>query len=299
MERFLHKEWLRPQPAMYQITLAFDGSAHAAWVGHYAIRLAAAAGTPLRIIHIDDGSPSGREVSSGLRHLRGFAEGIGLDTVVEEIAGTSAGVAAALEGAVPADDEQIIVAGLRATERGRGLLAGTVSESLLRTQTHNVLAIRAVSPGLLGHPRHLLYALSSNPRGARRAALFVGLLGAGLDRLSLLTVVAPRFGGLSHPTPDELAALRARGAAHLDRALARLRRVLPPEGPLVDPCVAVAADWPAQIVRHVGRVGAELVLVGSTERTLPQRVVLGNPLERLLRDTLCDVAIFRRARGAS
>jgi len=160
-----------------------------------------------------------------------------------------------------------------------------------------VLAIRVTSPSLLGHARNALFALSQNPNSAGRAAPFLRLLAPELTRLSLLTVMSPTLGRLSRPSGEDLRLLRARGADVLQRAEARLRRILAPFEIPVDPHVSVSSDWPAEITRHAGRARAELVLVGSTHRTLPRRVVFGNPLERVLHDAVCDVAIFRSSQA--
>ena len=38
----------------------------------------------------------------------------------------------------------------------------------------------------------------------------------------------------------------------------------------------------------------QMILLGASERSLPHRFVHGNPLERILRDTVCDVGIYCR-----
>ena len=43
--------------------------------------------------------------------------------------------------------------------------------------------------------------------------------------------------------------------------------------------------WPARLSR--------LVCLGASERSLPQRLAYGNPIERILRDAPCDVAVYR------
>ncbi len=57
---------------------------------------------------------------------------------------------------------------------------------------------------------------------------------------------------------------------------------------------ALAADWAGEVLVQAGKLGAQLILLGASERSLPHRVVYGNRLERILRDTACDVGIYRR-----
>jgi len=284
---------------MTRIVLAYDGSIHADWVGRYAVRLAGASGSGLEVLHVDDGASMAGVVESRLAHLREIAAKSSVDVSLRQLALPPAGgVAGALHAAVPPDAGCIIVSGLRARESGRGLLRGTVSERLLRSGHHDVLAIRVVSPSLLGHARHVLLSLSENPDAARRAALFLRLFASDLASLSLLTVVSPRLGRLASPTGADLRSLRARGMQHLSQVESQLRGALAPFEIPFDAQVSVAWDWSTEVTQFAARTRPDLVLLGSTERTLASRFVFGNPLERALRDAVCDVAIFRRAQGA-
>ena len=56
----------------------------------------------------------------------------------------------------------------------------------------------------------------------------------------------------------------------------------------------LAADWAGEILVQAGKLGVQMILLGASERSLPHRVVYGNRLERILRDTACDVGIYRR-----
>jgi len=60
---------------------------------------------------------------------------------------------------------------------------------------------------------------------------------------------------------------------------------------------ALAGSWANEVVRHAARLKSQLILLGASERTLPQRMFGSNPLERVLHGASCDVAIFRKARG--
>jgi nucleotide-binding universal stress UspA family protein len=282
---------------MSGIVLAYDGSIHGDWVARYAIRLARTSGQGLQVLHVDDGTISRETLESRFVHLRELAAATGVEISLRHLPSKGADVARALDADVPVGAGRILVSGLRSRQSGRGLLHGTVAERLLRSTRHDVLAIRVVSPSLLGHARHLLFALSQNPRSSARAAPFLKLFAPELTRLSLLTVMSPRLGQLSRPTAADLRMLRARGREYLRQVEAELRGALAPFEVPLDPHVAVTADWSGEIIRHAGRARAELLLLGSTERTLTRRLVFGNPLERLLRDAICDVAIYRRSRA--
>ena len=80
----------------------------------------------------------------------------------------------------------------------------------------------------------------------------------------------------------------------LERCEATLRRTveLPPR---VERCTDVAEAWPTQLVMDAHRAHAHLLLLGASDHLLPRRFSLSNPLEAVLRNAACDVAVFRAA----
>jgi nucleotide-binding universal stress UspA family protein len=278
-----------------RIALAYDGSIHGDWVGRYALRLARAAGSPLEVVHVDDGALPSAALETRLNRLRDMAAASGVDLSAREL-GSTGDVAGAIDAAFPADDGTLVVCGLRARESGRGLLRGTVSEALLSRGRHDVLAVRVVSPSLLGHARHVLFCVSGTPESAAAAGPFLELLAPELTRLSLLTVVSHPFERVSRPTAGDLRRLHARGTHFLQQVEAELESALGSFEIPFDPHVSISRDWPAEITRQAGRARAELVMLGATEHTLTRRL-FGNPLESVLRDAVCDIAIFRLARA--
>lgn len=281
---------------MTDVVFAYDGSSHCGWVARYAIRLARNGDGSLCIVHVRDGAIDDTALDDGIGHMREIAEAAGVTCTRASIELAPDGVAATISAFMRQRPESVLVLGLRAREDGRGLLKDTVSDALLASSHHDVLAIRVVSPGLMASARHILYALSQNPNSARRGRHFLELLGLQTTRLSLLTVVSPALGRLAHPTANDLRALSAVGSTFLGGVQAELRQTLPP-ATVIDPAVVVSGDWPAEITRHAGRIGAELILLGATERTLPRRMLFGNPLERVLHGASCDVGVFRLGTG--
>jgi nucleotide-binding universal stress UspA family protein len=61
----------------------------------------------------------------------------------------------------------------------------------------------------------------------------------------------------------------------------------------MDSRTLVCADWEHEIAVYANRLKTRLILVGTRARTLPHRLIFSNPLERLLRTTPCDIALYR------
>jgi nucleotide-binding universal stress UspA family protein len=62
---------------------------------------------------------------------------------------------------------------------------------------------------------------------------------------------------------------------------------------VVDAQVAVSDDVSSEIVLAANKTKSRLIYLGASERNLSERYFYGNPVERVLRDATCDVAIYR------
>src|SRR3990172_9214482 len=132
---------------------AYDGSINGDWVSHYAIRLACHdTDRRLELIHVDDGEMPREELAKKLGRIESECQGRSVDLSVR-IAPLRVSVFASLVELLPPGRETHLICGTRVRPRRRGYLAGTVSESLLRSGRFQVLAVRVVQPGLLGLPK--------------------------------------------------------------------------------------------------------------------------------------------------
>jgi nucleotide-binding universal stress UspA family protein len=202
-------------------------------------------------------------------------------------------VAATLLDTIPAGRETLRVCGTRVRPGHRGLLSGTVSEHLLRVGHCPTLALRVVQPGLLGLPREFLIPLAGHPRGLTAALPFLVRLATDVARIHLLRVVevtTSRYRRLPAPRAERLS---AEGRRYLHDA----EEVLSAEAAFaqvrLDSLVVVSDDVPKEIVIAANRTKSRLILMGASERNLSQRFFYGNPIEQVLRETPCDVAVYR------
>jgi len=148
---------------------------------------------------------------------------------------------------------------------------------------------------VLGQPGRVLLPLAGHPRGAAQALPLLRLLGADLSHLHVLFVrEVSRLRRLDHPH-DTLEALLAEGRAFVERIEAESRAALLPHRCDIDGSVVLSNDAAREILVHAGKIRARLVCLGASERTLSQRLVRGNPIERILRDAPADVAVYRSA----
>jgi nucleotide-binding universal stress UspA family protein len=199
----------------------------------------------------------------------------------------------AIRSAVPEGPEHYLVCGTRAQGRGCGFLNGTTSEQLRRSGHCNVLAVRVVQPGLLGSPRRLLLPVTERPGGFRSGLPFLRLFGPQISHLHIVLVARVgrgRFRVLSHEGSERL---RSPGQAYCERVEREIVEQLGLGSKVMDAQVVVSDEIPREILIAANRTKSRLIYMGASERNLPQRFLYGSPIEQVLRDATCDVAIYR------
>ena len=275
------------------LVYAYDGSLNGDWVAHYAVRFAATtAERRLRLLHVYDGRPP---VGLQQRIARIAEEcavlGVGLESELHAAAGWK--VADRLLALVPPGPDTMLVAGTRARPRNLAFLAGTVSARLLSAAHCSVVAIRVAHPGVLGQPGRVLLPVAGHPRGASHALPLLRLLGPDLRALHLLLVRELSRLRFRLLRPASARRLLAEGQAFVTRVEEEVRAALAPLDYALDAHVVVSDDAPKEILVFAGKLRSRLVCLGSSERSLPQRLAYGNPIEQILRDAPCDVAVYR------
>lgn len=61
----------------------------------------------------------------------------------------------------------------------------------------------------------------------------------------------------------------------------------------MDAHVVVSDDVSKEIVIAANKTRSKLIYMGASKRSLMERFYYGNPMEQVLRDATCDVAIYR------
>ncbi len=272
---------------------AYDGSINGDWVSHYAAQLAAAhPQRTLNLVHVRDGQTSVPQLDEKLRRIQ--AECARLDVeLVPHVLASAGTILKTILAAVPEGAASYLMCGTRVRARQRGLLSGTISEKLLRSGHCNVLAVRVVQPGLLGLPHRLLLPVAGHPRGFRSGLPFLRLFGPQVSHLHILFVARVgrwRFRWLSHEATEHR---RLPGQSYCERVEQEISEQLGLGSKVVDAHVVVSDDVPKEIVIAANKTKSRLIYLGASERNLTERFFHGNPIEQVLRNATCDVAIYR------
>jgi len=276
------------------IYLAYDGSINADWVARYALRMAGnVPGNRLTLVHIRDDTISPDRVEAKIGRVRAEGRALKVEVSVNTLT-MQQDVLTTLLAAIPAGKDVYCICGARATSRGKGFLAGTVSQRLLRARRFNTLALRVVNPGLLGCPGNVMFPLAGHPRKFQAAMPFLVMLGPCIRSLILLRVMT-----VNRLLYRYLSAARARaflreGTLYVREVMEEIIAVTGRERFRLDDHVLLSDDWSKEILIQAGKVHAGLMMLGASDKFLQSRFYYGSRLEHILRHTPCDVGIYRK-----
>jgi len=150
-----------------------------------------------------------------------------------------------------------------------------------------------VQPGLLGLPHDLLVPLAGHGDGFARLWPIFRRFAPQIRRAFFLRTIPVSQLRQAHLSPDRLAKLRGVGESYLDGIVGELRIAMGEPTFTVERRIVVTSDWAHQVLVEASRLKTQLLLLGASERSLTHRVVHGQALERVLRETPCDVGIYR------
>jgi nucleotide-binding universal stress UspA family protein len=277
------------------LCFAYDGSINGDWVSHYAIRLAAHhPSRTLRLIHIADGALAPDDLRERLAHVRERCASQGV-TLRDEVRARRGEVHADLLALLPPGEETLVLCGARARAGSHGFLAGTVSERLLESRGIRTMAVRVMNPGLLGVPRRFLLPLAGTPEGLAASLPFLQLFAPEIDSVHVLMVKEVRHTRFRRLTAAKGLALLDPVREYIHRIEQELRARLALPAAALDHTAVLSDDAPKEILIVANRIRSRLILLGASRRNLPDKFFFGSPIEQVLRNAPCDVAIVSGA----
>jgi len=153
--------------------------------------------------------------------------------------------------------------------------------------------VRVVQPGLLGAPHDFLLPAGGDPEGFRVGAGVIRLFAGDVRKVELLHVVLVKRRTFQRMHADKVSRLRDKGLSYLIDIEARLIEQTGLDPGRIDVNVAVSDDWAREIVIAANRLKSHLICMEAHRAHLGRGFLYGNPIEVVLRDAPCDVAIYR------
>ncbi|MEQ8516610.1 MAG: universal stress protein [Chromatocurvus sp.] len=279
------------------IYLAYDGSINGDWIAWYAKNLARhQSELTLNVLYINTGQMSAADVRARIATMESSCADSGVTLELDIVAPCGHGkdaVFRSLMDNIPSSPDTLLVCGARLSGGSDGYLAGTVSEQLLSAGRFNVMAVRVAHPGLLGAPHRFLLPIAGDHAGFLESADILRRLSPSVSRVHLLRVMTIKhlfFRRLNHVQAEKLRQKGWDSLSGLDLELARLAGLDPD---LIDSNVAVSDDWAHEVIIAANRHKSQLILMEAAAKDLRRSFKYGNPVEVVLRDAPCDVAVYR------
>jgi len=194
---------------------------------------------------------------------------------------------------IPAEPGTLLVCGARLKAGGQGYLSGTVSEMLLSDKSFDVMAVRVVQPGLLGAPRRFLIPVAGDRTGFLTATDILMRFAPDIDRVQLLRVMMIKRQLLRRLLGNQAGHLRAKGWESLKGLSEELAEITAMDPWKIDADVRVSDDWAQDVIIAANRHKSHLILMEASWKHLTAKFLYGNPIEVVLRDAPCDVAVYR------
>jgi nucleotide-binding universal stress UspA family protein len=275
------------------IILAHDGSLYCDWVARYALNFAEAdKDRRLLALHVLDGKASPELVSNKFAELQECSAEQNIE-FIPQILHLDTSVYRSLRHAIPHEPEALLLCGTRVKARKQRFLRGSVAEHLLRNRQCPVLALRVVQPGLLGSPRNLLMPLAGHIAGFSRVWPIFQRLAVRLQRVHLFRTLYIHQLRRANLRPDRERELLTYGQAYLEKIVAEMEKVLIEQPFCIERQVMISSDWPNAVLMQASRLKVQMALIGVSERSLAHRAFYGIGIERVLRQTPCDIGIYR------
>jgi len=275
------------------IILAHDGSLYGDWVARYALHFAIGEqDKKLLILHVPDRNTGQDIVTAKFSQLTVAGETLGVE-VIPQLLPHGDNVYRSLSQAIPPIPDALLICGTRVKQKKQGLLRGSVAEQLLRTHRCPVLALRVVQPGLLGTPQNLLLPLAGHLGGFCRIWPVFRRLAPHLRRVHLFRALYVHHLRQAHLSPDRERMLLAIGQEYLAKINKELNELYSCDGLNIEQLTSISSDWPNAVLVQASRLRAQMILLGVSERSLAHRILHGAGLEQVLRESPCDVGIYR------
>ena len=189
---------------------------------------------------------------------------------------------------VAAEKIDLVFAATRHEDIRKRFYARTTARQLSLHLSCSVALVRVVHLGRV-HPKTILVPLKARMGHIAERASFTALMAGAFDaRPYLFHAARPMtrfFHGEIHLTPVEW---EARLPADIAQFVEQLDRYdINHEKKLIPGAVGLTITIEAAAKRH------DLIIMGASERGLLDSLIRGNPVERVLRETTCDLIILR------
>lgn len=254
----------------------------------YALTLAKVCGAKLYICYIAEKNipfSNFNMAEEAMKRLFIKAEEIGIKT--ESITGSGEPVKE-INKIVRHEGIDIVFVATRREDVEKRFYAGTIARSLSLRLPCSVALVRVVHIGK-AHPKNILVPLKAKINNVRERAYFTAKIAEGF-RSKIFVFHSPKpltkfFHGEIHLTPLEWTERLPKDISEFIEHLKKYR--IAHEKRFAAGAIGRSITIEAASKRH------DLIIMGASERSLLSSLLQGNPVEEVLKDTPCNLIIFK------
>jgi len=183
----------------------------------------------------------------------------------------------------------LVIASTRGPHRDRRFFVRSVTSGLMSKLPCSVIGIKVTHPGRSIRPKKVLVpVIGDGYQDKERADVAEALHGRFASGISLFHVIELSALSIKRLDPQK----KERLIASAEKRLASFMDELNRRGIDAGKKIVLGRNAREEIISEASHHKYDLIIVGTTTRNIVKRVVSGNPVEEILRDTPCDVMLL-------
>ena len=277
-----------PYHPFQKILVTVDGSFHANLSARYSFAFAEAFSSKLFVATVLTKEMDEKEekaVAKSVEMILDSARDSGIDAEGIILRGN---VITTIDRYVRSNKIDLVIASTRRPHKDRRLFARSVTSSLMSRLPCNVIGIKIAHPGRSIKPKKVLIPVIGDGYGdnvrADIAEAIVNKFGSKITLFHVVELAGLRIKSLENLEKDRL-------IMSAEKRIISLVNELTMRGASFTYKIVIGRNARDEIISEASHHKYDLMIVGATTRNVLKRLVSGNPVEEILRDTPCDVML--------
>lgn len=272
-----------------KILTAVDGSFHASITARYSFALAEVFNAKLFIATVIPENMSSKgeiEAEKNIEKIlhEGRERGLNVEGII-----MSGDVVRSINEFVRNNSIDITISSTRRPHRDKGFFVKSITSRLMSKLPCNVIGLKITHPGRSIHPGKILMPLIGDGYMDKERADIAGALANVFgSEITVFHVVEIKDSLVKKMDREEMEQLTASAERHVSSFTEELRK----RGINVSEKIVTGRSAREKIIYEASHHKYDLIIAGATTRNIIKRIVSGNPVEEILRDTPCDVMLL-------
>lgn len=271
-----------------KILAAVDGSFHAIIAARYSFVLAKGFNATLfvaTVIPKNMGKAGQKEAEQGIEKI--LQEGRAMELDIEGII-MEGDVVAAIDDFAKNNNLDMVVASTRKPHKDKRFFLESITSRLMAKLPCSVIGIKITNPGRSIRPEKILMpVIGDGYKDKERADIAEAFSKIFDSKITVFHVTELKDSHIKKLDRQE----KERLSSSEEKRISSLSDALRKRGINFSEKIAVGSSAREEIIYEASHNKYDLIIAGATTRNIIKRIVSGNPVEEILRDTPCDVML--------